>query len=127
MGVKRFEDLECWQLARELKRRVYVLSNLPGCKQEWKFRTQLREAAAGPPAHISEGFGRRRPRDFANFLSYARSSLNETKNHLIDGVDRGHWTEEDLREVLVLLARAISAVDGLQNYLNNCDPNLGRP
>ena len=126
MGVKRFEDLVCWQLSRELKKRVYVLSNRPGCKQEWKFRTQLREAAAGPPAHISEGFGRRNPREFAHFLSYARSSLDETKNHLIDGVDRGHWTEDDLKDLWVLLTRAISAVDGLQTYLNNCDPNLGR-
>ena len=79
MGVRRFEDLACWKLSRELKKRVYELSDRPGCKQEWKFRTQLREAAAGPPAHISEGFGRRRPKDFANYLTYARSSLDETK------------------------------------------------
>lgn len=127
MGAKTFEELICWQLARELKRKVYALSNRPGCDRDWKFRTQLREAAAGPPAHISEGFGRKRPRDFSRFLSFARSSLDETKNHLIDGIDRGHWTDTDLREIHILMKRAVSAIAKLQEYLNNCDPDFGSP
>lgn len=127
MGAKKFEDLICWQLALQLKRRVYALTNQGTCRRDWKFRDQLREAAAGPPAHISEGFGRKRPRDFARFLSYARSSLDETRNHLLDGIDREHWTEADLREIRILMKRTVTAIDSLQEYLNNCDPDFGSP
>ena len=125
MGAKTFEDLVCWQLAREFKDAAYLLSDRPGCRRDWKFRSQLREAAAGPPAHIAEGFVRKRPRDFSRFLTIARASLAETQNHLVDGIDRGYWTEADLGEIRLLLRRAVSAIAGLQRYLNNCDPELG--
>ena len=125
MGAKTFDELVCWQLARQLKIHVYRLSNRPGCRTDFKFRTQLREAVAGPPSHISEGFGRRRPREFSHFLDYARSSLEETKNHLIDGIDRGHWQDKDLVEIWILMKRTVSAIASFQRYLNNCDPNLG--
>ena len=126
-ALKSFEELVCWRLARELKKKVYLLSDRPGCRTDWKFRSQLRDAVAGPPAHISEGFGRRRPRDFSRFLSFARSSLDETKNHLIDGVDRGHWKDADLREIWILMKRTVTAISRLQDYLNNCDPDFGSP
>src|SRR5687768_6753116 len=106
MGAKRFEDLVAWQLARALKQNVYVLCERPGCRTDWKFRSQLRESVAGPPAHIAEGFGRRRPRDFSRFLTMARASLDEARNHLIDGIDRGYWQEADLKEAHALMRRA---------------------
>ena len=127
MGAKKFEELVCWQLARALKQEVYRLCDRPGCRQDWKMRNQLREAIAGPPAHIAEGFGRRRPRDFARFLTIARASLDEARNHLIDGIDRGYWTEADLREINVLMKRTVSAIVALKKYLENCDPDFAGP
>ena len=127
MGAKTFEELVCWQVSRELKVRVYALTDRPGCRRDFKFCSQLREAAAGPPAHIAEGFVRKRPRDFARFLTIARSSLAETENHLFDGIDRGHWTDPELTEIRQLMRRAVSAIAALQRYLNSCDPDFGSP
>ena len=67
------------------------------------------------------------PRDFSRFLTIARSSLEETENHLIDGVDLGLWREEELDEIYRRLKRTKSAIAGLQRYLNNCDPDFGAP
>ncbi len=32
MKIKRFEDIEAWQLARELTRKVYELTKKPGLR-----------------------------------------------------------------------------------------------
>jgi hypothetical protein len=58
-------------------------------------------------ADIAEGFGRLRPGDFARFLEIARASLVETRNHLVDGRDRGYLAEP-LYSRLQNLARAAS-------------------
>ena len=50
-------------------------------------------SSASAPANIAEGFGRFRPGDFARFLEIARASLDETRNHLIDGRDRGYLAD----------------------------------
>lgn len=83
-GAKTFEELIAWQQAREFKKVVYQLSDRASCRRERDFREQLRKAASGPPAHIAEGFARKRPRDFSRFLTIARSSLTEAQNHLIE-------------------------------------------
>lgn len=126
-GAKTFEELIAWQRARALKKLVYELTERRECRRELTLRSQLRDAAKGPPAHIAEGFGRRRPRDFSRFLTIARSSLDETQNHLLDGIDLGLWKEEELGEIYRELKRAKTAIAGLQRYLNNCDPDFGSP
>ena len=85
---------------------------------------QLHDAARGPARNIAEGFGRFRPRDFSRFLTIASASLNETENHLEDGVDLGYWTRDELQEVLTLCRRTGSAIGGLQRYLSTCDPKF---
>ena len=84
----KFSDRIIWQLAVELKREVYRLTRLGSVTRDFKFRDQLRDAAAGTPQHIAEGFGRIYPRDFARFLTFVISSMNETEGWLQDGVDR---------------------------------------
>ena len=90
MGVRDFRELVCWQLSYELKCEVLAfLENGPASK-DFKYRDQMKDAASSAPRNIAEGFGRFRPGDFARFLEIARASLIETRNHLIDGRDRGY-------------------------------------
>src|SRR4029077_20308971 len=58
--------------------------------RDFKYRDQIEDSSASAPRNIAEGFGRFRPRDSARFYEIARASLMETKNHLIDGRDRGY-------------------------------------
>ncbi len=124
-AVKSFEELIAWQQAREVKKLVYELTDRASCRREVRFRDQLRASAASVPANIAEGFARKRPREFSRFLSIARASLAETRNHLIDGIDRRLWKETDLDPINLHLKRAVTAIAGLQKYLNNCDPEFG--
>jgi four helix bundle protein len=105
MGVRRFEDLVCWQLSQELKREVLAFTAVPPALKDFKFCTQIRDSSASAPSNISEGFGRFLPGEFVTFLRYAVASLKETRNHLIDARDR-QYIHDPLYSRLQNLARA---------------------
>src|SRR5476649_1451920 len=87
MVARRYQDLFCWQLSSELKRRVYAFIAMPPTSKDFEFCKQIRGSARGAPRTIAEGFGRFRPADFARYLEFARASLIETQNHLDDALD----------------------------------------
>jgi len=57
--------------------------------KDFRYRDQIRDAIASPCRNTSEGFDRFRPKEFARFLEFARGSLGEVKDCLIDGRARG--------------------------------------
>ena len=122
MGVRSFDELDAWQLANELKLEVYALTESGSVTRDFKFREQLRDAAASGPRNIAEGFGRYKPPQFRQFLDVAIASLMETSNHLRDGVDRKHFTPQDIAPLLPLAKRATGAALGLKSYLKDANP-----
>jgi len=90
-GVRRYEDLDAWQLADELKREVYALTDAGPAAKDLVFRKQIRNSAASNTKNIAEGFGRFNPGDFAHFVEIALASAMETKDSLKDGIDRGYF------------------------------------
>ena len=120
MSVRRFEDLLCWQLSDELKKRVYAVTDRRAARSDFKFCQQIRASARSAPANIAEGFARFRPRDFARFLEIARGSLTETRAHLLDAVDLRYITQEEYQEVSHLAGRAGKAITSLILYLKSC-------
>lgn len=105
MGARDFQDLLAWQLSYELKCEVVAFTATGHASKDFKYRDQIRASSASAPSNISEGFGRFRAGDFARFLEFARGSLMETQNHLIDGRDRG-YLDAALYSRLVHLCRA---------------------
>ena len=116
-GAKHFRELVCWQLAYELKTKLFRLSATSAVKADLKFYGQLRDAARSAPRNIAEGFGRRTHSDFARFLDIARGSLDECQNHLQDALDEGYVDEADYQELVTLTKGTCGAVAGLQGYL----------
>jgi four helix bundle protein len=106
-GVRRYEDLEAWQLAYELKREVYALTATGPASRDLRFREQIRESAASSTKNIAEGFGRFSPGDNARFVEISVSSTMETKDSLKDGVDRGHFTPARVARAQELAERSI--------------------
>jgi len=91
MTVKDHRELACWQLSAQLRDEVIpILDNIPFPK-DLDLCRDLSRSARSAPANIAEGFGRIRPLDSARFYEFARGSLMETLNHLIDGRDRGDF------------------------------------
>jgi len=123
MAARRFEDLECWQLARELERRVFAFTDKPPASSDFEYCRQIRKSSSSAPPNIAEGFGRYYPGDFARFIRNALGSLNETRDHLGAGFERRYLTEELYRELKTLANRAIGASVNLVKYLEGCKAN----
>jgi four helix bundle protein len=112
-GVRDFRDLVCWQLSHQLKCEVFDWTESGPASRNFKFRDQIRDSSASAPRNITEGFGRYRPRKFAGFLKYARASLMETQNHLIDARDSKYIDDQLDSRLMNLAAAALKATTNL--------------
>jgi four helix bundle protein len=115
--ARRVEDLVIWQLANELRERIYALTSIRPAIEDRKFCEQIRDAVGSISRNIAEGFGRYRPKEHARFLVIARGSLFEVEDLLRDGAARGHWSAADVQESRSLCNRCIAAVTSLIRYL----------
>jgi len=103
----------CWQLSYTLKCEVFEFTATGPASGDFKYRDQIRDSASGAPRCIAEGFGRFRPREFARFLEFARASLMETRNSLIDGRDSNYLGDALFSRLMNLAAAALSATTRL--------------
>jgi four helix bundle protein len=117
MVVRRFEELDAWRLADELKKAVYQILDQSAAGRDLNFYDQLRNSASSPPANISEGFGYYEHPQFARHVRIAIASLDETRNHLADGIDRRFWTADQATPLIRLANRARGACAGLLKHL----------
>jgi four helix bundle protein len=122
-GVKRYEDLEAWQIADELKREMYALTETGPASRDFEFRNQIRASAASSTKNIAEGFGRFSPGDNARFVEISIASTMETKDSLKDGVDRGHFLPERVARAHQLAERSIQCSTRFIVYLKSCKKN----
>jgi four helix bundle protein len=76
---------------------------------------------------MAEGFGRYYPAEFARYLRLANGELAETVESLDDGVDRKHFTKEQVVPVQRLAKRSSKAAGRLVDYLDKSDPLGGPP
>ena len=74
--VKKFEDLEIWQLARELLKLIY--DDFRACK-DFSFRNQITEAGISIVNNISEGFSRESDKEFKQFLNISRDPMEKSE------------------------------------------------
>ena len=103
MGAKNLNELRAYQKAHAFKLEVYrLVDDSPEAKRDWKFRSQLMEAAASNEMNVREGFRRFRAAEMAHFLSFALSSLAEALGWIEDGIDRRYFRREDCAHALVL-------------------------
>lgn len=107
--AQRFEELEIWQEARVLHRRVWLA--VRDCP-DFEFKHQIRSAALSVMNNIAEGFERRTAKDFARFLDQAKGSAGEVRSMAYAGEDVGLFTAEEaeaLRDFCQSISRRIAA------------------
>lgn len=56
VGARRYEELVAWQLANELKRKVYALVDQSSARDDRRFCEQIKDSAASAPRNLAEGF-----------------------------------------------------------------------
>ena len=87
MALYTLDELVAYQLSLELKKRVFdLIYNSPACK-DLKFAGQVTDAVSSLPSDVAEGFYRFNPAEFAQFVKYARSSLQD----VLRSTEKRHW------------------------------------
>ena len=120
-SVKRFEDLEIWQLSRALSKDIYDVIESTNLKNNFKLCNQIDSSSGSVMDNIAEGFERNGNREFIQFLSIAKASCGETRSQLYRVFDRNFISEEKfetLREQTEVLSRKIGS---FIKYLNITD------
>lgn len=113
MALYKLEELVAYQLATELKQQVFrILYNSPAAR-DVKLAGQISDAASSLPSNLAEGFYRFNPAEFATFVKYCRSSLQEVITRLPDGVAKGYYRQADIAETLKLAQRLAKVLGGL--------------
>jgi four helix bundle protein len=111
MHIYSFEKLEVWQLARQFRKEVYIITKSFPSDERFGLTSQLRRAASSIGDNLAEGTGKLTAKDKAKYTTIAFGSAMETLNHLIGSLDLSYLKEEDyrsLREKLEVITRSLT-------------------
>ena len=108
MSDFKFEQLEVWHTAIKLSSDLFDLTDKPALKSNYRFSNQLNGATMSITNNIAEGSGAATKKEFARYLSIARSSVFEVTNILFLFQNRGIITEKErlaLYQKLLILSK----------------------
>jgi len=109
----RFEDLEAWQLARSLTRRIYEITKQGELSRDFRLCSQIQAASVSIMSKIAEGFERTGIQEKIHFYNIARGSCGEVRSQLYVVEDVYHLDPhvfDDIREDIVTLGRLITGL-----------------
>jgi len=99
----RLEDIQVWQKARQLTKKIYEITVNGDFAKDYGLRNQIQRASVSIMANIAEGFGRRSDKEFANFLNMAHGSVSEVQSHLYVALDLAYINQTSFTELNGLL------------------------
>ncbi len=119
MKISRFEEIEAWQLARELTRMVYRLTKKKAFGLDFGLKRQIQEAAGSSMHNIAEGFDSETNAEFSRFLRYAKRSCTEVQSELYVALDEAYISRDEFDDTYEQARRTRAAIRGFINYLEN--------
>jgi four helix bundle protein len=117
MRIERFEDIEAWQLARELTRKVYGLTKKTKFARDFGLKGQIQDAAGSSMHNIAEGFDSETNPEFVRFLRYAKRSCTEVQSELYMALDQQYITDVEFEDVYDHAGRTRATIRGFIKYL----------
>jgi four helix bundle protein len=117
VAIKRFEDIQAWQAARELTQMIYVMSTRGRFARDYRQRDQIQGSAISVMSNIAEGFDARTDREFIRFLGYARRSATELQSQLYIALDQSYITQEEFRQIYAQATKTKGLIGGFIRYL----------
>lgn len=111
--AEKFEDLDCWNVAREMTSLVYRITHDERCLRDYGYVDQIRRASVSVMNNIAEGFDRGSHRDFVKFLYIARASAAEVRSMTYVGIDQQYLSDQDFAVLQDLCRRTSGLCWGL--------------
>ncbi len=121
--IEKFEDLEVWQLARELCKIVYSLTKKnPFCK-DFELVRQIRKSSGSIMDNIAEGYERDGNKEFIQFLSISKGSCGEVRSQSYRALDQSYISKEEFEELYNKASSISKMLSGFINYLRKSEIN----
>lgn len=113
----RFEELHCWQKARELANFIYDLTRKSSFNKDLDLKRDIRRAASSAMHNIAEGFNRGNNKEFVYFLGIAKGSEGEIQSQLYLSLDQKYITDEEFKKGYYLCDQVIASTHNFIIYL----------
>jgi len=121
MTIKKFEEIEAWQKARQLTASIYKATSTGPFARDYGLRDQIRRASVSSMSNIAEGFERDGNKEFIQFLSVAKGSTGEVRSQLYVALDAGFLNQTHFNELSVSAEEASRLIGGFMNYLQQSE------
>ena len=102
-----------WQRARYLASEIHLACKTGRVARDYALVDQLRRAAISVVSNIAEGFERKRPTSFAQFLEYSRGSCAEVRAQLYLARDVGWLTPLEFRRLMQIAEQVAQLLGAL--------------
>ena len=119
--IDKFEDLEVWQLAREISMALEDLFKATALGKRFALLNQMDRSSGSIMDNIAEGFGRGGNLEFRNFLSYSKGSCSELKSQLYRARDKELISIEQFEALAEKCDKENAKLGSFINYLTNTE------
>ena len=119
--MRTFEEIEAWQLSRELIKDVYRVSREGAFAKDFGLQDQIRRAAVSIMSNIAEGFERGGNKEFVNFLSISKGSCGEVRSQLYVAFDQGYVDQAQFESIVHMCVRVSVMLQAFITSLRNSD------
>ena len=116
--INSFKDLRVWQEGMLLSKKIYQITSVFPVSEFYSITNQMRRAAISIPANIAEGWGRKTPRNFHQFLRNSKGSLFELHTLLILAFDLNYLEQKVFDELILDIERLGKMLNSLIKRLD---------
>jgi len=120
MKIERFDEIKAWQMARELTRKIYNLTNKDRFARDFGLKRQIQAAAGSSMHNMAEGFDSETNAEFLRFLRYAKRSCSEVQSELYVALDQDYISEAEFNDVYNHAGQTRATIRGFIKYLLSC-------
>lgn len=114
--IEKFEDLICWQNARELVKDIYIISR--SFKNDFSLMDHVKRASSSIMLNIAEGFALRTHKEFKKFLYISHGSVAEVQSILYIAMDQNYINDEKFKNLYNKCNEISKIISGLIKSLD---------
>lgn len=115
--ISRFEEIESWQLARELTNMVYGFTRREPFSRDFGLKDQICRASVSVMSNIAEGFESQTHAQFIRYLGIAKASVAEVRSQLYVALDQNYISKEEFQTAFDLSYKTLRKLVSFIAYL----------
>lgn len=119
--LKSYKELIVWQKAMQLVKEVYFLTDKFPRSEIYGLSSQMRRAAVSVPSNIAEGYGRKSPKEYAQFYSIAYGSSLELETQTIIAKELRLADNKDFSKVEQLLKEVSKMLNSMTTRMRKTE------